>query len=358
VSRLLRFVQAWVDRRTGRPRYRFRRRGFPLVELPGVPGSAEFMAAYQMAMATASSAIGAKRNAPGSVAYVVAAYLDSQAHFGRLASGTRSMHRAILERFREQHGALPYAIMPPKFIVWLLDQKKPHAARNWLKALRALSRFAIALDFRADDPARDIKLAPIKGDGFHTWTDDEIAQYEARHTIASKARLALALGRYTMQRRGDVIRMGRQHIRNGELHVTQQKTGVALVLPVHPALAAIIEATPGDHLTFMVTKSGRPYSGKNFSEVFRQWCNEAGLPKRCVFHGLRKAGLTWGADQGWSTHELAAWGGHKTLAEIQRYTKAADQRRAARASLKRTLDQNESATDSVPRPKPSVPQRS
>jgi integrase len=236
VSRLLRYVQGWVDRRTGRPRYRFRRRGFPKVKLPGVPGSTEFMAAYQMAMATAAAPIGIKRNAPGSVAYVVAAYLDSQSHFGRLAPGTRAIRRAILERFREAHGELPFATMPPKFIVWLLDQKRPHVARNWLKALRALSRFAVALDFRKDDPARDIKLAPIKGDGFHTWTDEELAQYEARHAIGSKARLALALGRYTMQRRGDVIRMGRQHIRNGELYVTQQKTGVALILPVHPEL--------------------------------------------------------------------------------------------------------------------------
>ena len=176
------------------------------------------------------------------------------------------MHRAILERFREQHGTLPFAIMPPKFIAWLLAQKKPHAARNWLKALRALIRFAVVLDFRKDDPARDIKLAPNKGDGFHTWTDEELAQYEAHHAIGTKARLAFALGRYTMQRRGDVIRMGRQHIRNGELHVTQQKTGVALILPVHPELQAIIEATTGTHLNFLVTKSGKPYNGKDFSE--------------------------------------------------------------------------------------------
>ena len=137
MSRLLiPHVQAWVDRRTGRPRYRFRRRGFPGVELPGVPGSAEFMAAYQAAMAHAPLAIGAKRSKPGSVAYVVAAYLDSRSHFGRLAPGTRAMQRAILERFREKHGELPFATMPPKFIAWLLDQKKPHAARNWLKTVR------------------------------------------------------------------------------------------------------------------------------------------------------------------------------------------------------------------------------
>ena len=305
------------------------------------------MAAYQAAMASAPAAIGAKRNVPGTVAYVVAAYLDSQSHFGRLAPGTRAMQRAILERFREAHGGLPFRTMPPKFIAWLLDQKKPHAARNWFKTIRALCRFAIALGIRSDDPTRDVALPKIKTDGHHTWTPDEIAQFEAHHAIGTKARLAFALLRFTMQRRGDVIHMGRQHVRGGELHVTQQKTGVVLVLPVHPELAAIIEATPGDHLTFLVTKSGKPYAGTDFSEQFRAWCNEAGLPARCTAHGLRKAGLTWGADQGWSAHELQAWGGHKTLKEVERYTKAADQRRAARAALNRTLGKNEMDTGSV-----------
>ena len=158
VSRLLRYVQGWVDRRTGRPRYRFRRRGFPKVKLPGVPGSAEFMAAYQMAMATAAAPIGIKRNAPGSVAYVVAAYLDWQSisvdRTGHASDPAR--HPRALPRGARQSA---FATMPPKFIVWLLDQKRPHVARNWLKALRALTRFAVALDFRKDDPARDIKLA-------------------------------------------------------------------------------------------------------------------------------------------------------------------------------------------------------
>lgn len=177
-------IQAWVDRKTGRPRHRFRRRGFPSVELPGVPGSAEFIQAYQTATANAPLAIGVKRNKAGSAAYVVARYLDLQSHFGRLAEGTRAMQRSILERFREAHGDLPFATMPPKFIAWLLDRKRPGAARNWLKTLRALCRFAVALGYRSDDPTRDIKLAAVKeGDGHHTWTAEEIAQYEAHHAI-------------------------------------------------------------------------------------------------------------------------------------------------------------------------------
>ena len=66
---------------------------------------------------------------------------------------------------------------------------------------------------------------PSTSKGFHCWTDEEIAQFEAHHPIGSKPRLALALLLYTGQRRGDVIRIGRQHIRDGVLLIVQQKTG-------------------------------------------------------------------------------------------------------------------------------------
>ena len=76
----------------------------------------------------------------------------------------------------------------------------------------------------------------MTGDGFHTWTEEQIAQFEAAHPIGSRERLACALGLHTGQRLGDVVRMGRQHIRNGLLHVTQRKTGKALAIPIHPEL--------------------------------------------------------------------------------------------------------------------------
>jgi len=78
------------------------------------------------------------------------------------------------------------------------------------------------------------KLRRMTGDGFHTWTEEQIAQFEAHHSIGSRERLALALGLYTAQRRGDVVRMGRQHVRNGVLHVKQAKTGAVLAIPLHP----------------------------------------------------------------------------------------------------------------------------
>jgi hypothetical protein len=56
----LKYVQAWVDRE-GRVHRYFRRRGYPRVPLPGLPGSFEFMAAYQAALAGPRTAIGAER---------------------------------------------------------------------------------------------------------------------------------------------------------------------------------------------------------------------------------------------------------------------------------------------------------
>src|SRR6516162_6798582 len=118
----LKFVQAWVDGE-GRVHRYFRRRGYPRVPLPGLPGSFEFMAAYQAALAGPRSAIGAGRVKPGSVSAVVAGYYDSQQYFGSKSAGTQRMRRGILERFRAAYGDRPFALLPPEWIEALLDAK-------------------------------------------------------------------------------------------------------------------------------------------------------------------------------------------------------------------------------------------
>jgi integrase len=101
-------------------------------------------------------------------------------------------------------------------------------------------------------PTLGIKLRRMTGDGFHTWTEEQIAQFESAHPIGSRERLAFALGLFTAQRRGDVVAMGRQHVRNGLLHVTQQKTGKALAIPIHPELRTIIDMVTTTQLTFVM----------------------------------------------------------------------------------------------------------
>jgi len=106
--KLPKYVQAWVDAK-GRPHCYFRRRGFPRVRLSGLPWSPSFMAEYEKAMSGARTAIGAGRIKPGSVAAVIAEYLDSQTFFTSKSAGTQRMRRGMLERFRAAYGDRPFA---------------------------------------------------------------------------------------------------------------------------------------------------------------------------------------------------------------------------------------------------------
>jgi len=336
--KLPKYVKAWVDKRDGRAYHYLSRPDHPRVRLRGLPWSPSFMAAYEAALAGPRAAIGTGRIKPGSVAAVVAAYLDSHQAFGSKSAGTQRMRRGILERFRlPPNGDRPFALLPPEWIEVQIDSKPPHAARSWLATLRSLCQFGVKRRYRRDDPTANIKLRAIKGDGFHTWNEDEIAQFEAHHPIGSKPRLALALLLYTAQRRSDVVRMGRQHIKDGVLTVKQQKTGVTLAIPVLPDLQAVLDATPSQHLTFLVTATGKPYGGNAFSEQFRNWCDAAGLPKRCKPHGLRKAACRRFAEAECSGPEIMSISGHATLKELVRYTKAADQAKLARNAMAKAV---------------------
>ena len=246
------------------------------------------------------------------------------------------MRRGILERFRAAYGDRPFALLPPEWIEALLDSKPPHAARSWRATLRSLCQFAVKRRYLRTDPTANIKLRAIKSDGFHTWTEGEIAQFEAHHPVGTKPRLALALLLYTAQRRSDVVRMGRQHIKDGVLTVKQQKTGATLAIPVHSHLQTVLDATPSEHLTFLTTATGKPYGGDHFSRRFREWCDAAGLPRRCTPHGLRKAACRRLAEAGCSANEIMAISGHATMKELVRYTAAADQARLARNAMART----------------------
>jgi integrase len=330
----------------------FRKRGAPRIRLPGLPGSHEFMAAYAEALAAAPVAIGAaKRSKPGSVSAALAEYYTSQA-FRSLTGGTPARRRAELERFRTDYGQRLIASLPKEFLVALLDSMPPYTARNMLKALRHFTRWCEIRKLVRSDPTAGIRIKVPKSDGHHTWTEAEIATFEAHYPVGSKARLALALGIFTAQRRGDVIRMGRQHVRDGVLTVRQQKTGATLAIPVHPELQRIIAATPIGNLTLLTMKSGKGYSANDFSDQFRAWCDAAGLGPQCTFHGLRKLALTRLANAGCSAHELAAISGHASLKEVERYTRKADQARLARAALAKGF-REQNGTESVePVPSP------
>jgi integrase len=327
----LRYIHEFRDRH-GKVRRYVRLPGRKRVALKGVPGTEEFMAAYQAALADAPRIqTGAARAVAGTVNAAIAAYYGHSAFLG-LAPQTQKMRRTILERFRAEHGEKRLALMQRQHVAKIVASKKPFAARNWLKALRGLLRFAVIAGLCDDDPTAGIDPPKARAGTIHTWTEAEISTFEARHEIGTQARLAMTLLLFTAARRGDVVGLGPQHIRNGVLIYRQRKTGRLLEIPLHLNLLEILAASPKGHLTFLTTASGAPFSAAGFGNLFRQWCNDAGL-SHCSAHGLRKAQARRLAEAGCSAHQIAAITGHKTLAEVQRYADAASQSRLARAAM-------------------------
>jgi integrase len=330
------YTHGFVDH-DGKPRFYLRMPGRKRVPLPGLPWSPEFMETRQRALQGDWTApeIGASRTKAGTVNAAIVSYYQSSAFKDGLSPSSQKMRRAILERFREDHGDKRIAPLHKKALQAILNKKSPAAASNWRKALRGLIDHCLTLDMIAVDPLAGVKLVPIKSNGHHPWEPEECEKFEAHHAVGTRARLAYELLLQVGQSRCDVVRMGRQHVRDGTLSLKRQKTGVPFDVPVMPALQEAIDAMPaGDNLTFLVTAQGKPFSAAGFGNWFRERCNEAGLPKCCTSHGLRKAPATRLADRHATTTQLMAWFGWKTSGEAERYTRSADRKRAAASAGK------------------------
>jgi integrase len=332
----LRYVQRIRDRH-GAIRHYFRRPGYPRVTLPGEPGSPEFMEAYAAAMGDVAQQLGVSRTIPGSMSALAVSWYGSS-DFRHLAASTRRVYRAIVERFLALHGEKRVATLEPHHIRKLLDAKSatPAAANRLRSILRLLMQHATDRGLRPDDPTRDVRKIKYRRHEIPTWTEEHIAAFEQRWPPGTRARLALALLLYTGQRRSDVIRMGRQHVRGDLIEVVQQKTGTRLVIPVVPELAEAINACPADHLTFLTTERGAPFaSATAFYNWFQRCTRAAGIPDGLSPHGLRKAAARRIAQRGRTPHQIAAITGHLTLSEVERYTRAVDQERLARSAMRK-----------------------
>ena len=341
---------SWNTDRHGKRRVRFRKGGFTTY-LAGIPWSEEFMRQYAAAqdrLKAQAGNIGAERTKPGSVNALCVSYYRSP-EFRGLKTSTQVLRRNIIERFRSAHGNKPVAQLERKHIKDIIGAKAdtPEGANNLLKALRVLLNYAVSIDMVQVNPAASVRKYKARGEGFHTWTEAEVAQFEAHHPIGTRARLAIALPLYTAQRKGDVARMGWQHVRGDEIAVRQEKTDTPLLIPMHPELVLALKSVPRTNLTFLLNERGAPFSSGTLGKWFRRQCDAAGLP-HCAMHGLRKAAATRMADAGCTTNQIRAVTGHRSLAQVEPYVRAADQRRLARQALNIQVGSEQTRTNPCP----------
>lgn len=322
--------------RHGKVRWRFRKKGLQDSQTTCAFGSPEWGAWYAASLAGQKREIGADRVHPGTFNALIVAYYQSSS-WKLLGEATQRSYRGEIERFREAHGEKRVRDLRSHHVSRMMDLKAetPAAANNLLRVLRVLMGFAQERGWRPDNPAQQVKKLVYRSDGFHSWTEAEIAQFEVRWPIGTKVRLAFDLLLYTGQRSGDVRTMTRGQIRDGIIALRQQKTAEALEIPIHDALARSLAACGSDHLALITTQQGGPFTAKGFGNWISSAAKTAGLPAGCSAHGLRKAAARRLAEAGCTAHQIAAITGHKSLKEVERYTRAADQRISAEAAMRK-----------------------
>jgi integrase len=161
--------------------------------------------------------------------------------------------------------------MPRRVAMTIIEEigaSRPGMANLTLKAMRRLFAYAIKRDMRDDNPF--VGIESYKLGTHHTWTDAEIAAYEAVWPIGTRERLAFDLLLYTGQRVGDVAAMRRSDLSKSAIRVRPEKTGDELVIPLHPNLVRSMKAYPTKGLTLFGQSNGRPISGAGLSSVIER----------------------------------------------------------------------------------------
>jgi integrase len=199
--------------RHGNERLYVRAPGRPKVRLRQPFGTVEFWTEYNAALAGAQSdnRSKSKRALPGSLRWLCERYIEG-GNYKRLDKRTRYVRRLWIDRISEHNndGAKPFRLMEPRHIRARRDEMvdKPAAANDYLKTLNGIFRFAIEAGHADRNPVKDVTYIRNGSTGYHTWTRQEVSQFEKRHPVASKARLALAILLYTGARRSDAVRFG------------------------------------------------------------------------------------------------------------------------------------------------------
>lgn len=246
-----------------------------------------------------------------------------------LGNGTRREWTRHCNRIEAAWGDLEVKGIAPKNVLTLRDQfaATPATANNMLRCLSSMLGWSVPRDWRDDNPCREVK--PLKaGTAYEAWPWEviEAAEKELREDLW----WAVALALYTGQRLGDCLAMRWSSVTPNGIALTQQKTGKALVIPVHKRLATVIEKIPRRAVTILTNSEGRPW--RRFQATWAKHKPKLVKEQGLVFHGLRKSAVVMLLEAGCSEAEVSAVTG-QTLAMVAHYAKQVNQQRLAAAAI-------------------------
>lgn len=313
----------WYVRKPGEQRIRIR----------GDFGTPDFNAQVRAALAGVAISTNPRRQkaASGSLAWLWETYRNSTAWKG-LSVATRRQRENIMVGVLAKSGREAYLAVKRSDVAAARDERAatPAQARNFLDTMRGLFRWALEAEYIKIDPTAGVKNPPKPGgEGFPVWEESDVERYQARWPLGTKERIWLDLLLYTGLRRGDAVRLGRQHLRDGvaTLRTEKSQDEIVVTIPILPILATTLAAGPTGDLAFICGEKGEPLTKESFGNMFRTACNDASVKKSA--HGVRKIAATTAANNGATVAQLEAIFGWQGGQMAALYTKAANRRKLA-----------------------------
>lgn len=333
------YIKAYKDRH-GRARYYFRRKGFPSVQLPP-PSSPGFMAAYEAANSTKKQAFDASKIGflHGSLGWLIDQFVATKA-FNERAPNTWRSDRRIFDELKERFGAGMLRDLRPKHVKAIRDHF--HRLHSASVADAAIGRLSMLWQFADQHFDLELGANPTVGvsrihhhrqeNERQPWTEEIFAAFDAN--ASAHLRLAVMLGRYTGQRRSDLVKMKWSQFDGETIEVCQQKTGEFVVIPCHQRLKALLASLPRRGEFILVGERGQPYQAASLGRMVRLVLQRIGIRGYSI-HGLRKNAAQALAEAGCSVDEIMAITGHRSAKMALHYTKRAARKQLAKNAMQR-----------------------
>lgn len=313
--------------------------------LSGEPGSPEFIASYNEALAS--------RRMPDASRFrsVVTLYKASDDYKG-LADSTKATWARWLDRIADHFGDLSIAQFDrPERIRPVIRKWRngyaatPRAADTGMQVLSRVLSYAVdPLGKIAANPVHGIKRL-YKGDRSEiVWTDGDIAQL--KKSCSLEIARAVDLASHTGLRISDLLRLSWSHVGEDAIVLTTGKSRHRrqAIIPLYSALRDILAGIPKHSTTVLTNSRRRPWTRDGFNSTFLKAKIKARLQNANLhFHDLRGTAATRFYVAGLPERviaEIMGWEEEHVARIIRRYV----DRSAATKAIIRQLDKAERRT--------------
>ena len=286
--------------------YYYAWRGGPL--LRGEPGSPEFIASYNEAVARKVMP------ARGTLLSVLREYQASE-DFRQLAQRTRDDYKRIIQKEIEpEYSDFPLSALTDRrtrgiFMRWrdgLALKSHRQADYAWTVLARVLSWGMNRGSITANPCEKGGRL--YRGNrADKVWTLDDEALFLER--APEHLRLPLLLGLWTGQRQGDLLRLPWSAYDGSHIRLRQSKTGARVVIKVGAPLKAALDSTAKRSTLILVNSDDTPWTKDGFRASWRKACARAGIVG-VTFNDLRGTAVTRLALAECTEAEIATITGH------------------------------------------------